>query len=757
MFKAFFLVLLFIISCSQATQENKATIEEFKEDSIPRIVAILPFESVDKDITISEQLRKTFYNHFSGKNYTNVELSLIDEKLYQLEKTKGKNFKDLTPKEICESIGCDGLIYGKITDYQKVYAVAYSQLGIEAEIIMYNVRSDKEILRIKESVRYHEGGIPMSPLSAVMTAVSTALNLREIQSIRLFNELCYKLTEKIPSLPNVTSYKLPIIKEVLTNVKESPFGKGKIIRVGLEGDSGMIASFDIGNFKKGILMREVKKGVYTGEYVVMEGDNVKNTPIIVYLKKPGGYENRWIDVSGLITIDTEAPPPVKNLKGKGYSDRIELKWDSLKNIPDLKGYEILRSEQPLSGYKTLGVTELESFEDRNIETGKVYYYKLKAIDMAGNESLLSEALKAQSVLKEPVTIDGVIDKDTVLSGVYRVKEKLVIKKGFELKVEDGTIFYLGKDALIQCEGKLIIEGKNDGVEFLPEIEGEIWEGFRIVGGYIEFNKCKIKNAKLALGIKDAVGKIENTIITNSETAIKISLCSKFDISKVSIFNNKLGIEIEKSLVNMKYNEIFQNETGIKLSIFSGEIVENNIFNNAVNIMSKENYKISPNYFGSINKEEMKLTNIVVEKVLNSKYPEGKIVEVQSDPYLGVSEEERRKKSTEFLIEAGNYFRQRNYGRALIKFEEALKAFPSPDIYYYIAICYKEMGELNNTIKYLEEGYKKFPKDPTIVKALGLVYYENNKNDKAEKFFQELLKLNPEDNQIKFILEKIKNN
>ena len=72
----------------------------------------------------------------------------------------------------------------------------------------------------------------------------------------------------------------------------------------------------------------------------------------------------------------------------------------------------------------------------------------------------------------------------------------------------------------------------------------------------------------------------------------------------------------------------------------------------------------------------------------------------------------RKRQRNF-IEAGNYFRQRNYGKAVTLFEEALKAFPSADTYYYIALCYQEMKEDEKALKYLKEGVEKFPKDSTL--------------------------------------------
>jgi len=258
-------ILFFLFSCAPPSEVRKDMPEiTVSEGDMPRMVAVLPFQNETQETGIANQVRRAFYNHFSSKPYTDVELNIVDEKIIHLEKSTGKNILDLKPQEICQSIGCDGLIYGRVTDYKKVYAAVYSQLGVEAEVWMVNTRTGKEVFRIKDSVRYHEGGVPMSPLSVIMTAVSTAMNIREIQQVRMVNELCYKFNEKIPSPTGVAIEERPVIKEVLTNVKEGPFGKGRIIRVGLEGDKGMVATFDIGNFKKGIPMKETKPGIIYG-------------------------------------------------------------------------------------------------------------------------------------------------------------------------------------------------------------------------------------------------------------------------------------------------------------------------------------------------------------------------------------------------------------------------------------------------------------------------------------------------------------
>ena len=202
------------------------------------------------------------------------------------------------------------------------------------------------------------------------------------------------------------------------------------------------------------------------------------------------------------------------------------------------------------------------------------------------------------------------------------------------------------------------------------------------------------------------------------------------------------------------NKIFQNKDGIVIKDFSGEIVDNNIFDNERNISSEPLIMISANYLGSINTDEMKIVGVTLVKVYDGRVPDGRPVDAVSNPYTSLSKEERQKKATQFVIEAGNYFRQRNYGRASIIFEESLKALPTAEVYYYLALSYQEMKENDKALRFLREGADKFPKDSTLLKALGLVYYEKGDNAEAKKVFEEVIRLSPDDKQVKFLLERM---
>ena len=63
--------------------------------------------------------------------------------------------------------------------------------------------------------------------------------------------------------------------------------KGDELKVTLNGTPGGKATFDISNFKSGLLMYEVKSGVYEGTYTVSQGDIATNAAVLGHLSKNG--------------------------------------------------------------------------------------------------------------------------------------------------------------------------------------------------------------------------------------------------------------------------------------------------------------------------------------------------------------------------------------------------------------------------------------------------------------------------------------
>ena len=763
------LCLLFIIyACAASQQGEKKPEVVLSSKELPRIVAILPFGNETDEVDISGQVRKSFSNHFSSKPYQKIEPYIVDEKIAQMEKSAGKTVFDISPTDAAKTLDVDGLLYGKVTDFKKVYALAYSQMGVEAEIWMVNAKTGEEVFRFKEAVRYHEGGVPLSPIGAIITAVSSALNMREIQRVRVVNELGWKLNEKIPSPTGFKVIARPLIKEVVSTVKEGPFGKGKVFKVAMDGEKGLIAIFEIGGFKKALPMKEIKDGQYLGEYLAVPGDNIKDAPVSAYLRRSTGEESSFIDITGLLTIDTTPPPQAAGLNGRAFIDRLELSWNRV-SATDLRGYHILRSTKPISGYEDIGFVEEERFVDSKVKAGEIYYYRIAAEDSAKNEGEQSEAIKLSLRQKEPQILTGEIKNDTTLAaGSYIVKGGVIVAKGVVLNIEPDAKLLFEKDASIKILGRIIANGKKEEwIEFLPKAPEETWNGLIVENGDANLSFIKASSAKTGLKLISTSANIQNAILEKNDTGIHAIGAPSPSIEKATIWHNSLGISLESSQAVIKENDITQNKVGLQIAKSSPLVKQNNIYSNEVNVANPSvppsekgeqgglSVQLDSNFFGTVIYEEMRFKgDIKVSTVLDDKYPNGKPVNVIVNPYSLLSPEEKKVKIAELLVSAGKYFRERNFGKAAAQFEDILKLEESAATYYYLALSYQGMEDNDKALFYLKKGVEKFPMDSNLSKAYGLLLYQLGRDEEAKIAIKEAARLNPGDKQIKFILERL---
>jgi len=754
--RAFYLVLFFLLPACAPTlkMEQHGGAIHLGSDESPRQVAILPFVNATEEPGIDTLVRRNFANHFNSKNFRDVKLQVVDEKLILFEKSSGKNWQQATPAELTAALGADGLLYGKVTGHNRIYAGVYSQLGVEAEVWLVNSGSGKELFRLQESVRYHEGGIPTSPLSAVVTVVSTAMNLRDIQRVRMVNELCYRFMEKIPSPPTLATEARPLIKEILTNAAEAPFGPKRFIQVGLEGEPGMVASFDIGDFRKGLPMKEVKPGIYSGHYPVVPGDNIRDLPITVTLSRPGGYETSWIDTSGFVTMDTTPPPPVDGLLAKRYADRIELSWHGIKNLSDLKGYRVLRSESPLSGYHELSLVEVPAFTDSTALAGKNYYYRVAALDRAGNEAEPGDGLRASLASGEPQKVGGELKADAVWEGPCLVTAPVIVPQGVTLTIAPESRILFAPETGLQVRGRLSVQGSDAPVEFAPAGQGK-WAGIALDGARADLNRFTISGAVAGISSRESELALDGGVISGCDIGVAVSGMRQVAVKKMTISGNGTGLRLTGSAAEVTASSILQNQVGIVADGFSGEIRDNNFLDNGVNIQAEKPLAVAPNWFGTVQSDSLKLVNVTASRVYDGRLPGGQVVQAAVDPYLHLTPEERQKKGTELLIEAGSYFRQRNFGKAMTLFAENLKVAPSAETYYYLSLCHQEMNELDRAIELLNEGTIKYPSDTLLWRSLGMLQYQRGEEAASRKALEEALRLSPDDRQARFIMERLK--
>lgn len=576
---------------------GKAKTEAKQEIALPKVVAIMPFANETEQENAADRVRKSVYNTFASAPYVDVELSTVDRGIARLETRTGMSASDMDRQAVCQEIGCNGLLFGKVLDYQKSFGGVFSRLSAEVELWLVNVDTGEEVARVRDSVNYLEGGIPLSPLGAIMSALSSAANIRDIQETRMVGELAGKLIAGIPVPEAGPAVRRPAIEEMITNVAEGPFGSGSVIRVGLQGEPGAVAMFDIGNFKKGLPMTERQPGVYLGEYAVLPGDRTRDMPITGYLKRPSGPESRWIDVSGLVAVDTSAPGKVFGVRATGHRDRIAVSWDSLgDDVSDLAGYRVLRSESPLSGYREVALAEVTAYEDRAVREGVVYYYRVEAVDRSGNASDVSATVSAQLATQKASVLSGPLDGDTVLSGLYILRGQVLVPEGIRLTIGPETNIVAEDGSGFLVRGTLAADGTTGLVRVFSRRTGK-WAGIAVERGQVRLKGVVVSGAETALRLKETRGAIEDVTVTDNAVGIHISGSPAVVVRNAWVAANETGIALVGTDARILSSTIVRNGIGVSLRRFTGEVSENIIVDNQQNIASDFPMKLEPNYIG----------------------------------------------------------------------------------------------------------------------------------------------------------------
>lgn len=131
------------------------------------------------------------------KHFTDVELSDVDTRLTAGE----KEWRNFSPPQLGQVIGCDALLYGEVTDAARLYLGLYSQLTVAATIRLVDVTTGQTLVQESYTTKFREAGLPLSPLSVVPDLIKTWVNLSETQMARAIDDLGRNLAARVPNLP----------------------------------------------------------------------------------------------------------------------------------------------------------------------------------------------------------------------------------------------------------------------------------------------------------------------------------------------------------------------------------------------------------------------------------------------------------------------------------------------------------------------------------------------------------------------------
>ncbi|GAB4435616.1 MAG: hypothetical protein OHK0040_06820 [bacterium] len=550
----------------KSIKESAAELGEallLKGKKLPKAIAVLPAtgEGEEQD---KVEIRTTFSNHISYKNYEQLKLTDVDTKLFLAKKEKGVEWDKLTPQELGKALNVDGLIYVHIVGIEKVYAALYASLTLKLKVKLVNAENGETIWEKEDSVTERSGGVPTTPWGAISTAVSSALVLRESVKVALTDKLCRSLAKEMPEPKSAKGKKPPAIYSVLTNALDSPFKAQDEILVSVQGEEGQTAYFDIGDAKKAIQLTELKPGEYVGKYVVTEGDGWKNKTITAYLySSKDRLEAKYI-VPHAVTVDTVPPDPVRDVKFSLQKDGLHISWTPPSN-DDLKDYVIQRATVDAPDFVEVATLSVPEFKDSDITFGKKYYYRIFARDNAKNLSKFTEVSRV-IVKQGPTLVTGDIKENTIFYAAgspYILKGDVEVTKGATLSIEEGAILEFERDAKLVVSGKMHIAGKKDATITVKGAD------------YSIILRDTAKDALLAdyayfLGgrrfvITNGFASFNNVTFEDFNIALILERNSNVQLKDVVFRKNKLGIKISDSTLTLQNVELEGTDKALEIA------------------------------------------------------------------------------------------------------------------------------------------------------------------------------------------------
>jgi len=203
-------ILLGVQSCVVATKgtaiapqirslfQGEYKVDPYMEQNRPVTVAVLPFLDQSRSKEGAAAVRKGFYNHFSSLPFKDMELQKVDNLLWKSGLAETEAIYKTSPQELGKILNVDAVVFGDISNFDKLFAVVYSQVAVGAEIKMYDARTGNFLWSGQHTARIHEGGISTTPVGIIATVIATAMNVRDIQLLRACDDLFRDMVKTIP-------------------------------------------------------------------------------------------------------------------------------------------------------------------------------------------------------------------------------------------------------------------------------------------------------------------------------------------------------------------------------------------------------------------------------------------------------------------------------------------------------------------------------------------------------------------------------
>ena len=192
------LVLVIILTGCMSKRPNMDQTLAYTIENYPESVAIMPFINNTRIEGVESFVRSTLYSHMSVLPYQDVELSLVDDKLQACSLLGHERVEDIPLDELGYLLGVDAVVFGEVTEFQKVFMGIYSQMAVEVKISVWDTRTGKEIWKDECVSRNHDGGLPLGLLDLPFIIARSGYHLRESSKVRAVDDVARQLASRIP-------------------------------------------------------------------------------------------------------------------------------------------------------------------------------------------------------------------------------------------------------------------------------------------------------------------------------------------------------------------------------------------------------------------------------------------------------------------------------------------------------------------------------------------------------------------------------
>lgn len=454
-----------LVAGGVTTPFEKVQKEAAVQAGLPWRVAVLPFINVTDKGRASEVVRRTIFSRFAAKNYKAVHWKEVDQRLKQAGFDDPLALKDVPIDELCRTLGVDGVMFGEIKNYDRTYVLAYGQVAVGLDLRLVD-HTGKEAWKDGKVLRKHYGGISTTPVGLIVTAVSTAMDMTEVNLYRATDELGRDLIDPMPEPPRPPGAHPPAIAQVVHDGVGKALKFGDTLQIGLEGAPGMKGFARIEGMPL-IDLTEETPGQYVAQVAIGPKDNVTDVPVVGMLEEKDGVRSERFSPMGLLTIDNLPPQTPKNFKAEGRNRAVALTWTA-PEAKDVTAFRVESGDTAQGPFKALvevkgdrHVVEIPNFMKR--------HYRVIALDRAMNASLpaaadgvaypdprFGDAEPAPQVL--PATIEGVAVM-TAEGGPYHLQADAEVAEGATLLAAPGTVIKAAGKASLTVRGEMLAFGE----------------------------------------------------------------------------------------------------------------------------------------------------------------------------------------------------------------------------------------------------------------------------------------------------------